>query len=61
MSVKRLLQTSVVIVGLVVAFTSITQAEPDRPVQSKAATPYEAGVMRMEVVDHDSPFDVIHG
>jgi hypothetical protein len=61
MSFKRIFLACVIVSGLVLAFMSIVQADPDRPVQAKAPTPYEAGVMRMAVVDHDSPFDILHG
>jgi predicted dienelactone hydrolase len=50
------------------ATPAVTADSPDlstwtfTPLEQAMVPPaYEAGVMRMEVVDHDSPFDVLHG
>ena len=58
---ESFIRRTMLILGLLVPWTLANGNGPDRPVQSEAPPPYEAGVMRMEVVDQSSPFDSLYG
>jgi hypothetical protein len=52
---------SIVAVSLGLTFGSPTFGDPHRPVQAQAPSAFDAGVMRMEVVDEGRPLDPLHG